>query len=279
MNRHFEVAAGSISGREHLRVGKNNQDACAVKFLDQAVVAVVCDGCGSAAHSEVGAKLGSQMTIAVIGQMLEKNAGKCGNPGFWQQVQEALLQRLDQLIVAWGDDRPQAIRDYWLFTIVGTVITSSITTVFALGDGTIVLNGQVLPLPTFANNAPPYLAYGLMEPQQVSLAPIQLQFQIHACLPTQEVQSMVIGSDGVQDLIAAAERPLPGRAEWVGALDQFWLDDRYFRNPDQIRRRLALMNREVAKPDWQRQQMNRESGLLPDDTTLVVLRRKGRSGR
>lgn len=272
MNRHFEIAAGSIVGKEHGRTGKNNQDACSVKCLDRTVIAVVCDGCGSAAHSEVGAQLGARMAIAVLSQMLETQANECEEDGFWRQVQEMLLQRLDRLVFDLGSDRQQAIQDYLLFTIVGVVLTPTITTVFTFGDGTIVLNGQRLSLPTFANNAPPYLAYGLMEPELLRIESTQLQFQIQACLPTQEVQSLLIGSDGVQDLITAAERPLPGKTELVGNLAQFWQDDRYFRNPDQIRRRLTLMNREVIKPDWQTQQVHRESGLLPDDTTLIVIR-------
>ena len=273
MNCHFEIAAGSIAGKEHGRTGKNNQDACSIQCLDQIVIAVVCDGCGSASHSEVGAQLGARMMVTVLSQMLETQANECGEERFWRQVQEMLLQRLDKLVFDLGGDRQQIIQDYLLFTIVGVLLTPTITMVFTFGDGTIVLNGQPLPLPTFANNAPPYLAYGLMQPELLRIEPTQLQFQIQAQLPTQAVQSLLIGSDGVQDLIAAAECPLPGKTEWVGDLAQFWRDDRYFRNPDQIRRRLTLMNREVIKPNWQTQQVHRESGLLPDDTTLVVIRR------
>ena len=85
---------------------------------------------------------------------------------------------------------------------------------------------------------------------------------------------MLIGSDGVSDLIQVAEQALPGRSEMVGDLADFWQDDRYFRNPDQVRRRLALINREVTMLDKQAQHWVRQSGLLPDDTTLIVIRRK-----
>ncbi len=54
----------------------------------------------------------------------------------------------------------------------------------------------------------------------------------------------------------------------------FWQDDRYFRNPDQVRRYLVRCNREVIQPNWQTQVLERQSGLLEDDTTRVLMRRK-----
>jgi hypothetical protein len=60
-----------------------------------------------------------------------------------------------------------------------------------------------------------------------------------------------------------SSRPIPGRSEDVGPLSQFWTDDAYYENRDMVRRRLAVLNR------------GRHGGLLADDTTLVVVRRKG----
>ncbi len=51
----FEVAAGSVTGRSHVLGGKPNQDAFAFRAADHGLVGVVCDGCGSGAHNEVGA--------------------------------------------------------------------------------------------------------------------------------------------------------------------------------------------------------------------------------
>jgi len=53
----FFVAAGTIIGREHVRLGKNNQDKVIVSVRDDSIVAVVTDGCGSGNSSEVGAAL------------------------------------------------------------------------------------------------------------------------------------------------------------------------------------------------------------------------------
>jgi hypothetical protein len=60
----------------------------------------------------------------------------------------------------------------------------------------------------------------------------------------------------------------------VGPLSQFWTDDRYFANPDALRRRLTLINRESVRADFESRRLVRTPGLLPDDTTVVVLRRR-----
>jgi hypothetical protein len=285
----FQIAAGSVTGREHLRLGKNNQDALYYRCLPWATIAVVCDGCGSSAHSEVGAKLGAKIVVEslhYVGGGVEsqrqlweardcRGSALClpnaGSGEFWQQVQQEVVQRLSKLAFLLGGEVPQTVHDYLLFTIAGVLITPVTTVAFALGDGVIIVNGEILPMPPFANNAPPYIAYGLLEPIPVN--PTLLQFQRYAELPTDQVQAIVIGSDGVQDLIAAADKPFPGKTELVGDISQFWQGDCYFQNPDYLRRRLALINREVTKADWENQQLIKQGGLLPDDATLVVVRK------
>ncbi|MGI0485450.1 protein phosphatase 2C domain-containing protein [Pantanalinema rosaneae CENA516] len=270
MSSQWEVAAGSVIGREHLRVGKNNQDAWHWQTLGDITIAVVCDGCSSGTYSEVGATLGVRLVTNAIAQTLQ--IGKVEQPGFWSVVQQGVLQQLSQLVFMLDGDSLQGVYDHLLFTIVGAVITPTVTTLFTIGDGVLLLNGEEVSIPTFPSNAPPYLAYGLLEPSPIP--PEQLPFQVHGCLPTDRVRSLVIGTDGVKDLITVADQPLPGKLEPVGKIEQFWQHDRYFQNPDQLRRRLSLINREVIQTDWQQQQLYRVGGLLPDDTTLIVIRRK-----
>lgn len=289
MNVAFEVALGTIAGQTHQRTSKNNQDALCCRVAEDTLIAVVCDGCGSHGHSEVGASLGATLVAEVIGRRIadyeQAVSGQSGlnPPEFWEQIRQELLQRLGNVVMALDGDRPchssvahraGTILDYWLFTIVGVVITPTVTTLFSLGDGTLVLNGEPIGLPAFAYNAPPYLAYGLLSPDDVHLPPDALGFQLHRQLPTAAVESLLIGTDGVQDLIAAADKPLPGKSELVGTIAQFWQEDAYFKNPDQVRRRLSLINRDVTKADWQNRTLERHSGLLPDDTTLIAIRRK-----
>lgn len=269
MKNEFELVGGSVIGREHLRVGKNNQDAYGWDVSEAGAIAVVCDGCGSGIHSEVGAKLGARMIVETLHRTL-KDGLSLEHEEFWQTIQQKLLHQLQQLAEQLGGDRAQTVRDYLLFTIAGVVITPAITSVFTLGDGVIAVNDQVMQLGPFVNNAPPYLAYGLLEGNVSESLPLKA-LQV---LPTKQVQSMLLGSDGVSDLMEVAAHSLPGRSDVVGDVAQFWQDERYFRNPDQVRRRLALINRDVTILNPQAQQCLRQPGLLPDDTTLIVIRRK-----
>jgi len=262
----FELASGTITGRNHNQRGINNQDAFYSLADAQTAIAVVGDGCGSCSHSEVGAKLGVRFVVEAIANQIAEPI----NPEFWQRLQANILGKLHNLALTLGGDTQEKlgeiVKDYLLFTIVGAVITPTETAIFAIGDGAIAINGKVLVIEEFPNNAPPYLAYGLLG------APVNLQ--IYGLLPTAEVNSLLIATDGIQDLIESQAKMLPGKSEIVGNIDQFWQEDRYFQNPDAIRRKLALINREVVKPNWQEQCLDRSGGLLSDDTTLITIRKR-----
>jgi len=276
MNEQFEVAAGSIAGRDHVLVGKNNQDAYYHCCTEAGTIAIVSDGCGSGHHSEVGAKIGAQWVGTAIESAIQhapQEAEWLSSPQFWQQIQRSVLEQLQTLAKAMGNGFSPTIADYFLFTIVGAIVTPEVTVVFSLGDGVAIVNGQVTTIAPLAGNQPPYLSYALTGSSLLTADPDCLQFHMQQSLPTEQVESILIGTDGVSDLIHAADRTLPGKPEPVGAISQFWRDDRYFKNPDMIRRRLALINRDVTQPDWARQTLRKEAGLLPDDTTLVVIRR------
>jgi hypothetical protein len=165
------------------------------------------------------------------------------------------------------------VQRYLLFTIIGVVITPALTTVFGLGDGIYGINGVLTPLGPFPNNAPPYLAYQLGGANWEFAGLSGCQLQVYAQQATGTIQSLLLGTDGVQDLIARETQSLPGKTELVGSLRQFWERDRYFQNPDAIRRRLTLINRDRPQPDWQQHRLNPQPGLLPDDTSLISIRR------
>lgn len=269
MQQHFEVAAGSILGQNHRRVSQNNQDAWAILTPDQATIAVVCDGCGSRPKSEVGAQLGAQLTVHTLAQLLAEERPE--KELFWQALRKRLLEEMQTLKEQLGADA-QGLLDYCLFTLIGCLVTPATTWIFGLGDGVFAINEQLHRIGPFANNAPPYLGYSLL--WEAEKGPDPFQLQVYAQRPTEQVQSVLIGSDGVGDLMDVAEKYLPGKSEPVGPLNQFWRCDRYFHNPDQVRRRLAQINREVIQPDWHTQQVRKIPGLLPDDTTLISIRRK-----
>lgn len=265
----FEIAGGTVTGHAHTVAGRNNQDAFCWTRQDAGLVAVVCDGCSSGAHSEVGAQLGARLIAQAAARRLTSGLAPAV---LLEQVRQEVLAQLHALALALstsatGEVAParervlgapapfsRTVSDYFLFTVVGALIADERLTTFSIGDGLIVLNGERRELGPFANNEPPYLGYALLPRGAVSGSSAQDEFQIHqtAPLPAAELRSLLLGSDGAGDLDGIAD---------------LWTDDRCFRNADMVRRRLTLASRGAA------------GGRLADDTTVVVLRRKAAEAR
>lgn len=275
----FELAAGSVIGRRHRQSGRNNQDAYYWRRDEAALVAVVCDGCSSSPFSEVGAHIGARLVATTIHQYVQhQGAGSLQQSHNWATIQHELLQALATIATYLSPDRIQVIHDCLLFTVVAAVITPDQTWIAAMGDGEIALNGDWITLPIAQPNQPPYLAYGLIADHPIDIAPTELNLTVRCQVPTPTVQTLVIGTDGVQDLRQACDRTLPGKTDLVGPVDQFWTADAYFRNPDQLRRRLTLINRDSPSRLDSGPVSSSTTGLLPDDTTLIVVRRRAAGG-
>lgn len=239
----FEVAGGSVTGREHVAAGRNNQDAFCWSAAGEATVAVVADGCGSGRHSEVGAQVGARLlTSALREQAARFEAEKAAD--VLERIRLDVLAQLRVLANAMGGSLSQVVSEYFLFTTLGFVVGPQTTTVFGIGDGIVCVNGRVRKLEA-ARNEPAYLGYGLTSS---TFADADLRFVVYEQQPTADTRTLLVGTDGVGDL------PDQGEA----ALAELWTADRFFANPYIVGRRLA--------------QWKRVAGL-PDDTTLVVARR------
>ncbi len=263
MIKNFQIAAGTIIGKHHTRLGKNNQDAYYTFQSNSVTIAIVADGCGSGQNTEVGAKLG----VKLLGEILLKKLNIYPQTNFWSEVQKDLLEFIQVLAVNMGDNLSQIIIDYFLFTLIGVIITEETTTIFSLGDGIIILNENMTQLGPFPNNAPPYLSYNLISNYH------KYAFQINHQLSTDQVKSILIGTDGVEDLILSQEKKQPGKEELVGHINQFWQEDIYFQNTDMIRRKLSLINTDITQGNWFNQELIKYTGLLSDDTTLIVIKK------
>ncbi len=282
MKERFEIAFGSITGKDHRWSGRNNQDAYYYLVNEEVIVAIVCDGCSESRHSEVGAKLGARL----IGEGVRQNFNRyqealrfTGTEEVWsrflERVRRDVLAELRILALAMGEGLSETVSDYFLFTVVGAVVTREESVIFSLGDGVYIVNGEITRLGPFPANEPPYFAYnGLVDSSVGNEHPELLNLSVQKIIPTPEVKNLLIGTDGVAGLIDVSEQNLPGKEEKVGPISQFWTDDRFFQNWDMVRRRLSLINRELARPIWQERRIVKEGGLLPDDTTLVVIRKK-----
>ena len=281
MLEQFEIAGGSIPGRDHvgrggLLFGRNNQDGHGWTNGPDYLVATVCDGCGGEPSSEFGAKAGVSIVPKAV--IEELRLGEIAShperldDDFWERVRTRSLDAIEQmalLLTAPGESATQKALHHLTFTVLGTLITPQITAVFSVGDGLYAVNGEIYDLGPFPNNEPPYLIFGHIPSTRVEER--LTHFQVRT-FPTQEVNSLLLSTDGGRDFVEAKDRPIPGQSQAVGPLSQFWEVDLFFNNRDTVRRRLALVNSKVNR--WDGKRLVTQGGSLRDDTTVVVIRRK-----
>lgn len=253
MRNLFRLSGASVPGSDHTQVGKpfwkNDQDAYFLCQEEHYSIGIVADGCGSGASSEVGAKIGVRLLAKEIADSLDRDLPLFDPVIPWSLITLRLDAWIANLAEAMGGKTAKTVEEYFLFSFVGFVITPKKTTVFHCGDGSYAVNGEVTNLGPFPNNAPPYFAYRTLR--------MDPDLQIQAVeFDTADVESVAVATDGT-DYVPDYPRTLE---DWISA-------DAVFSNPDALRRRLAVMNRERV-----------ENGLLipgplKDDTTLVIARR------
>lgn len=284
MNSLWETTSGSVIGRYHHLAKINNQDAKAVYFDDDLLIGVISDGCGDrimSPYSEVGARQAVTITIEAIRAEIATEKAKTWfgtsfirRQSFWYRVEKRILRRIRILVLASGADFKTTVLSNYQFTLVGAVVTANVAVFFCYGDGVIVVNGKLISITSGSENEPAYICYHLLESSLVRIDPSRLEFQLVSTIDSRKLQSFLIGSDGVNDLVAAQNMKIPGQSEQVGSIDNFWRNDQYFENEFALGRMLAKLNREVVRPNWENREIVRESGLLPDDTTVIVGRRR-----
>jgi hypothetical protein len=119
--------------------------------------------------------------------------------------------------------------------------------VWAVGDGAYDLAGAPHALGPFADNAPPYLAYDLLDDPRP------------AHLVVRPRCSVVVATDGVLDLDAS-----------LASLGAF-AAPRLAAHPDALRRQLAVLARAEPRIDWDARRVVREPAPLQDDCAIGVV--------
>ena len=266
----YELAGGSVIGRDHRVAYRNNQDAYYIDRFHECSLCIVTDGCSSGSrtdgsHNELGARLGARLLAKAIHRQVFYKQSDFNV----DQALDDMLAQIRTLAAEMNDDFRHTVQENFLFTIVGALLLDECATFFAFGDGVVIVNGKPYDMGEH-DNKPNYPAYRLFEPDQLEdFGSLDLRMKIVERFPLDALQDFLIGTDGVLDLKRAWAERLPGmESKVVGDLGQFWRDDRYFDgNPDLISRQLRLIAR-----DWPKN--HPVPGLLPDDTTLVVGRRR-----
>lgn len=143
--------AASHIGRDHLRIGRNNQDG----FFISSRVGVVTDGCSSQPQSEVGAQLGARF----LGQWLTSQPELTAD--LPQRATDALTAYLYQSALALGPEVEPLLERYYLFTFLAAVRVGDRGMIFGLGDGAFLVEDELVRIDSGPDNAPPYCAYRL----------------------------------------------------------------------------------------------------------------------
>ncbi len=244
-----------VAGARHRSVARNCQDAAAtwVAADQRWGLAVVCDGCGSQPASEFGALWGrlawQQAVQRAIGAGIVPTACE-----FWPKVCADVAAGLAALAQQCSSSEVPTIsfvHEHLLFTSLVAVMYDQTLSVFALGDGTALVAGQVHQFGPWPDNAPPYLAYALLDP---TFAPAAVATTITCNVEATGI--VAIASDGIDDF--------PGGIEAL-------VIERNVRNPDGLRRTLELAARPSEQIDWPEQRVMRIAGRLHDDTAVAVL--------
>jgi hypothetical protein len=127
----WRVFAASAIGKNHLDTGLPCQDAFAYRLIGTTLVALVCDGAGSARRSELGAATCARQMVDRIAVRLESGVapGALDAAAFAADV-GAVRATLESLAI----DNALELRDL-ACTLVGAVLDTAGGYLFHIGDG------------------------------------------------------------------------------------------------------------------------------------------------
>jgi hypothetical protein len=268
----FSVVLGTVTGREHRRLGRNNQDAVAVAHADGLLVVALADGCSAGARSEVGAELSVRWVTERLPALYEASGRRLG-PELVERVCDGLTGFLGVMAALSGVEHDHGgappplrqIADLLLATLLVAAVDKASAVIFGVGDGVAFVNGVRRSPAEAPERAPAYLAYRLLGAGAFeSEASPDCAPRLHWAGPAQDLHSVVLGTDGVHDLLRAEGHPLPDGSTWRG-LEELLADPHLLTNRSLVQKRLRVLG---DLP-----------GLLPDDTTLALLRRSAPSAK
>lgn len=229
----LQARVGQIIGRYHMQKQLNNQDAFAASQYNGHMIGVVCDGCGSGDHSEVGAKLAAQYMHGQIVQMLNSDVPLDEIP---PRLYENTLQFLSYLITGVQPQNiPHYLSHHLLFTVIGVIVNKDGGVMFNAGDGLCVIDDQIDNIDM--NNKPPYMAYHLLDPVLLGDYTMPTTFDVRK-IPA-DWQKLAIATDGFETAL----------------LPDIW----GFTNPRGLQRKLNYWSNEEHR--------------FQDDTTLITVER------
>jgi hypothetical protein len=260
----WECAAGTVQGRDHYIARRNNQDAIECVATPEACVAVLADGCGSAPHSETGARLLASLLARVLARRVAAAAPTDADWPLDAALEEVLAAL--SVVATLGEGEPPAwLARHLLATVLAVLVTPARAVVFRIGDGIVGVNGTFVTHEA-PGNAPGYAAYRLVPPSSLAPAHRGAALVVEWEGPSEELRDVTLATDGAAQLLALPGDPYATLREWH-------VDDALFDRPMALGRRLVQLARDSQAIDWEAQVVRRCAGVLRDDTTVFLLRR------
>lgn len=263
----------TVPGKKHLKSLTNNQDSYHIVRTDTYIIGIVTDGCTTSkghSHNDVGASLFATILTDKIAKRLADHEESCLEKRFWDLVTQDVLGNMSTIAEMLPGKKSEVIKDWLLFTVVGFLIYKETLVVFQCGDGMYVLNDITHILKPTTSEAQPYLGYQLASVDQNQLLPF-CTLQIAEQLPLSGLQNLLIGSDGIADILALQDKIIPMTQTPAGTLADFWKDARILENPVIAQNKLTAMNRKSFRVDYEKRDITHYHELMEDDTTFIVL--------
>lgn len=311
----FNIVGASIPGSSHLGqgvilLGRNNQDAFSIyprlgedriwRPGEKPLIGLVSDGVSSCITSEVGSQLAVRIVSAKLAsefsrvQIVLKARLEGGSPidkdplplAFWRRFDAnayAPFSALLTMLSTSDAEFRQNMRELFIFTTLGILHTEEFGSwVFGPrgSDGVFAVNGEVTVLKPQSGNKPISPIYRFV-PNEFQNQPELMDTIVHRYFLPGELQSFLIGTDGVEHLIKAEGKKIPGRKEKVRPLDDFWNDPEFLVD-DTLLLYLRQLNTQwpkVMRPSDEQKAAGKECRLvieprlLLDDTTVIIGRR------
>ena len=202
----IHIAVGGAAGNDHKNPhgpgATNYQDSASLIFNGEIPIgAVICDGCGSMPHSEIGAQFASKRLAELISGDLADNGCVDLEKVCTQFI--AMVEQAAMLYKTGNEAIEKVIAEYFLFTVLLAYEQNGEIVIAGCGDGMYMADDEIFVIEPPLKNAPPYLSYRLIPSQYCGQADI-LTIREIARIPISSVRkSVIIGSDGLIELARA----------------------------------------------------------------------------
>lgn len=150
----WSCAAATVIGRDHALLGRNGQDHALARVVGTCGVAIVCDGCGQARGSEVGARVTAVVAARAASSALAAGAPCAAIVGVVGREVKRALRSVAATTA--GDDAAAFATEHLAATLLVAVTRGDEALIFAWGDGLFRVDGRVVAIDE--GGRPRYLA-------------------------------------------------------------------------------------------------------------------------